>query len=119
MSNLPRRSDSAIPARPQKHRAPGAAELRLHRALSEYRSRYSPGHAGAVREIESAVNEVVDDMRGQGRDAGAVIVALKAVLAEYPATALIHADAVRRGIERFYQSDNASGQPERGPLPRS
>ncbi|CAN5867089.1 hypothetical protein BH11GEM1_BH11GEM1_28740 [soil metagenome] len=45
-------------------------------------------------------------MRAARRDPGAVIISLKAVLAEYPSAALIHAEVVRYGIERYYVSEN-------------
>ena len=37
----------------------------------------------------------------------AVVISLKAVLREYPATAVIHVEAIRYGIERYYASENA------------
>lgn len=79
---------------------------RLHNGLSQYRSRHAPGHETALREITAAVDDLVDEMRLAGRDPSAVIVTLKALLAEYPATALIHANAVRRCIERYYATEN-------------
>ena len=79
---------------------------RLHNGLSHYRSRHAPGHESALREINAAVDDLVDEMRLAGRDPSAVIVTLKALLAEYPATALIHGSAVRRCIERYYATVN-------------
>ena len=105
----PRRSRFSLPMG-----APERPEVfdaqRLHKALSEYRVRHAPGHARAVREILGAVDATVDAMRSSGQDCSAIIVSLKALLAEYPASALIHPDAVRRGIERYYapQDLNAS-----------
>ena len=105
MSHRPRPSNPALPeGEPLPPRI--AADQRLHATLGEYRSRSASGHANAVREIKAAVGDVVDAMRSDRHPPEAVVKSLKAVLSEYPATAVIHVEAIRYGIERYYASEN-------------
>ena len=78
------------------------AEQQLRDALAEFGARPAGTRPDLLAAIHAAVLEVADEQRD--RDAGpiALVLAIKRQLADFPASVAIHADLVRRGIDRFY-----------------
>lgn len=79
------------------------AEDHLDSALIGYRSRYTKGHEDSIHAIETALYEVVDEMKEDNAGPVAVLLAVKSRLVMHPASASIHAAIVHRCIDRYYK----------------
>jgi hypothetical protein len=91
--------------------APGAgrpptrttAEQQLRDALAELGARPVGVRPDLLAAVHDAVRELADDQRDRDTGPIALVLAIKRQLTDFPASATIHADIVRRGIDRFYE----------------